>query len=155
MQNKNLLTKKGYEKIKKEYEELKNVKRPAALERLQRARAMGDLRENSDYHAAREELGWIDGRLQELEEILKNAEVVEESQDDSIVQLGDTVELEVSGSKITITLVGEHEGDPLNNKFSINSPLGSALLGKSINTEVEVSTPSGKKLYKIVKISRD
>ncbi len=154
MSDKIKVTQKGLEKLRREYKELVEDKRPKAVERLQKARAMGDLRENSEYHAAREDLGWIEGRIKELEEILKKVEIVEESADDNVVQMGDTVELEVSGLRIEITLVGDFEADPMQNRFSVNSPLGSALVGRKINEKVVVDTPAGKKEYLIVKISR-
>ncbi len=151
MQKKIHLTKEGYEKLKKEYEELKNVKRPAAVERLQKARSMGDLSENSEYTAAREELNFIDGRIAELEAVLNQAEIVEKEKGEG-VQLGDKVLLEVEGKELGILLVGEFEADPMKNKFSIDSPLGQALIGRKEGEEVKVSTPAGEKIYKVKKV---
>ncbi len=154
MADKIKITQQGLQKLKNEYQQLIEEKRPKAVERLQKARAMGDLRENSEYHAAREDLGWIESRIKELEEILKNVEIVEEQADDNVVQMGDTVELEVAGSRIEITLVGDFEADPMQNRFSVNSPLGSALVGRKLNEKVLVETPAGKREYLIVRISR-
>ena len=151
MQKKIHLTKAGYEKLKKEYEELKNVKRPAAVERLQKARSMGDLSENSEYTAAREELNFIDGRLAELEAVLNQAEIVEKEKGEG-VQLGDKVLLEVEGKELEILLVGEFEADPMKNKFSIDPPLGRALVGKKEGEEVKVTTPAGEKVYKVKRV---
>ncbi len=153
MQKKIHLTKEGYEKLKKEYEELKNVKRPAAVERLQKARSMGDLSENSEYTAAREELNFIDGRIAELEAVLNQAEIVEKEKGEG-VQLGDKVLLEVEGREFEILLVGEFEADPMGNKFSINSPLGQALVGKKEGEEVKISTPAGEKIYRVKRITK-
>lgn len=151
MNRKIQLTKEGLEKLKKEYKELKKIKRPKAVERLQKARAMGDLSENSEYTAARQELNFIDGRLAELEAILSQAEIIEEK-GGSGVQIGDKVVLEFEGKDLEIELVGDFEADPSSNKFSIDSPLGKAILGKGEGEEVEVQTPMGEKKYKIVKI---
>ena len=153
MQKKLKFTKEGLEKLKKEYKKLKEIKRPAAVERLQKARSMGDLSENSEYQAAREELNFIDGRLAELEVILKQAEVVERSEGEGI-QVGDRVVLALEGVELKIHLVGEFEADPMNNKFSVDSPLGKALIGKKQGDEVKIITPAGKRVYKVVKIIR-
>ncbi len=152
MKDKILMTKEGLEKLKKEYEELKK-RRPKAVERLQKARAMGDLSENSEYTAARQELSFIDGRILELEAIISRAEIVEEKVSDR-VQMGDTIELESEGKRMRIVLVGEFEADPVKSKFSINSPLGKALVGRKKGEEVEVETPAGKRVYRILRITK-
>ncbi|MCX7955843.1 MAG: transcription elongation factor GreA [Patescibacteria group bacterium] len=151
----NQLTQQGFEKLKKELEELKNQKRPQAVERLAKARSMGDLSENSEYTAAKEELAFVEGRIQEIEEILKNAQVAENPSNDTIVELGETIVVEKNQEKITFTIVGEYEADPINGKISVNSPIGKGLIGKKVGEIVEIETPSGKNIYKILEIKKN
>ncbi len=146
------LTKQGAENLKKELEELKNQKRPKTVDRLSRARAMGDLSENSEYSAAKEELAFVEGRIQEIEEVLKNAIIVEINSNEQIVQIGNTVIVEANNEKKQFQIVGEFEVDPLNNKLSNNSPIGQALIGKKVGDIVEVNIPAGKVFYKIIEI---
>jgi len=146
------LTKTGFEKLKQEFEELKTKTREEVLKRLNQARSMGDLSENSAYSSAKEELNLVEGRIAELEEILKNAKIVEEVQDKTTVQLGSSVVVEINGKKEKFEIVGEFEADPLNKKLSHTSPIGKALFGKKIGEWVEVEVPAGKIRYKIVEI---
>ena len=146
------LTQEGFQKLKLELEELKNVKRPNAVNRLTKARSMGDLSENSEYTAAKEELNFIDHKIAELEEILKNVEVVDKGKDGAILELGETAVVESQGQRLEYQIVGEYEADPLKNKISSTSPIGQALLGRRINEEVEITVPAGKIIYKIIDI---
>lgn len=147
------LTQEGFGRFQNELDNLKNVKRPAAVERLQKARAMGDLSENSEYVAAKEDLAFTEGRILELEEILKNAEVISSNSIDSTtVSLGKKVTVEIQSNKETFHIVGEFEADPLNKKVSPTSPVGKALIGKRVGETVEIEIPAGKKTYKIVDI---
>lgn len=145
------VTKDGLEDLKKELEELKEVKRPEVLERVSAARAMGDLSENSEYTAAREELALIDGRIEELEDMLKRVKIIEDKADtgSKTVKLGSKVSIVVGSKHEVFTVVGEWEADPTERKISHESPLGKALIGKSIGENVEVEAPAGKILYKI------
>lgn len=150
------VTREGLAELKNELEELKNVKRPQVLERVSQARSMGDLAENSEYTAAREELSLMDGRIEELAEIIKGANLIEEKHTkgrNAIVQLGSAITLSVNGKKELFTLVGEWEADPKAKKISHESPLGKALIGKSIGEKVEVEAPAGKVLYTVVGIN--
>lgn len=147
------LTKEGFEKLKLELQELKDVKRPLAVEALQKARAMGDLSENSAYHAAKEEQALVEGRISELEYILKSALVVTNNVDKSTVSLGSTILVDLNGSQSTFQIVGEFEADPGKNKLSVTSPLGKGFLGKHVNETVEIEIPAGKSTYKILRIS--
>ena len=146
------LTKIGFEKLQLELKELKNKTKEEVLKRLNQARAMGDLSENSAYSAAKEELNLIEGRIAELEEILKNAEIVEGNNNKNIVQVGSSVVVEINGQKEQFEIVGEFEADPLNKKLSHTSPIGQALTGKKVGDWVEVEVPAGKIKYKIVEI---
>ncbi len=138
--------------MKKEYEELVKVKKPYAVERLHKARSMGDLSENSEYTAAKEELAFVEGRILEIEEILKDVEIVSNQANGSHIELGTSVTVEVNGKKELFQIVGEFEADPMSQKLSHTSPIGQALLGKKQGEWVTVEVPAGKIKYKIVEI---
>ena len=146
------LTKEGYDKIQKEYKELVEVKKPYAVDRLGKARSMGDLKENSEYSAAKEELAFVDGRIREIEQILKIVEVIEKSNDSSIVELGNFVTVETQGKTELYQVVGEFEADPMNKRISSTSPIGLALIGKKVGDIVKVNIPAGEVQYRIVEI---
>lgn len=146
------LTKEGLKKIKKELDQLKTNKRPLAVERLKKARAMGDLSENSEYTAAKEDLAFVEGRIQELEQIINSAEVVTNHQNTNEVSLGNKVTVELNGNRDEFYIVGEFEADPLNKKLSHTSPIGNSLIGRKIGESVEVNVPAGKMIYKIIDI---
>ena len=152
------LTKEGLSSLKKEYEALTLTKRPRAVERIAIARGLGDLSENSEYAAAREELSFIDGRIEELDSILNHAKVIREAKTNGKsghgqIKLGSKVTLHIAGKKEIFTVVGEWEADPAERKISHESPLGKALLGKEVGEKVEVNAPAGKILYTIVAVS--
>lgn len=148
-----LLTQHGLEELKKEYHELTQKKRPDMVERIARARELGDLAENSEYAAAKEDLAFIDGRIVELEDILNGAKVISISKRDrKTITIGCRVELHVNGKKELFTIVGEWEADPLKKRISHTSPLGRALIGKKVGEIVSVDAPVGKINYKILKI---
>jgi transcription elongation factor GreA len=147
------LTKEGLASLKKEYDELVGVKRPNVLARVSQARNMGDLSENAEYVAAREELTFIDGRIDELEVILKQAVIIKDIKvSGHAVKLGSTVTLNSSGKKEIFTVVGEWEADPTNKKISHESPLGKMLIGKKVGEKVQVDAPAGKITYAIVSV---
>lgn len=144
------LTKEGFEKLQKELRELRDKKRPATVERLQKARAMGDLSENSEYTAAKEDLALVEGRTQELEAILKDVEVTENHTQHDGIEIGDKIVVEHNGQQEEYSIVGEFEADPMNKKLSHTSPIGKALLGKTVGETVEVKIPAGKTTYTIL-----
>lgn len=146
------LTQKGLSDLEKEHEDIVKIKRPEVVERLAAAREMGDLSENAEYTAAREELAFIDGRIEELEQILKQAVVIEDHHGDKMVSLGSQVTLKVGGKQEVFTLVGEWEADPQQKTISHESPLGKALMGKAVGDDVEVEAPAGKMVYTVVSI---
>ena len=154
MDKKIYLTKDGLEELKEEYEELTKKKRPDVVTRLAEARDMGDLSENAEYVAARDELSFIDGRIDELEEVLRQVVIIEEpkSGKNTVVTLGSTVTVHIGRKKEDFTVVGEWEADPADKKISDQSPLGKALMGKKIGEKVEVEAPAGKVLYTIVSV---
>ena len=146
------LTKQGYEDLKKELEELVHVKRPKIVERLSYARSQGDLSENSDYHHAKEELDFLDGRIAELESVLANAKIVASNRSKGKVGVGSKVRLKVNGQEHTFHVVGEWEADPKAKKISHTSPLGQALIGKKPGDKVKVEAPAGQITYEILEI---
>lgn len=147
------LTKEGLAELKKEYEELAKVKRPEVLERVSQARDMGDLSENAEYTAAREELTFIDGRIGELEELLKGASLIHGTAGKGAIKLGSKVTLHIGGKKEEYAVVGEWEADPMEKKISHESPLGKALLGKKVGEKVEVEAPAGKVVYTVAAVN--
>ena len=146
------LTTEGYSKLQQELKELANTKRPLAVERLQKARSMGDLKENSEYAAAKEDLAFVEGRVQEIEAILKKAVVATVKTNNDFVEIGNRVIVEKNGLQEEYLLVGEYEADPQQKKLSPTSPLGKALLNKKVNDITEVEAPAGKVQYKILEI---
>lgn len=146
------LTKEGFENLQKELKDLLENKKPTAVDRLSKARAMGDLSENSEYTAAKEDLSFVEGRIQEVEEIIKTAEVVTNHNGNHTVDVGAAVTVEADGKKDEFHIVGEFEADPMNKKLSHTSPIGNALLGKKVGDLVEVTIPAGKIIYKILGI---
>lgn len=146
------LTQKGFDDLKIEHQDLINNKKPKAIERLGKARSMGDLAENSEYTAAKEELAFVEGRVHEIEGIINNAEVVENNNTSDLVQVGSSVTVETNGKNELFQIVGEFEADPMNKKLSQNSPIGQALVNKKVGDLVEVNIPAGKVQYKIIEI---
>ena len=146
------LTQKGYDDLKTEYQDLTKNKKPKAIERLSKARSMGDLSENSEYTAAKEELAFVNERAQEISEIFENAVVVESPSNKTNIDIGNTVIVETQGKTDEFQIVGEFEADPMNKKLSQNSPIGQALINKKVGDSVEVNIPSGKVQYKIIDI---
>jgi len=146
------ITKEGYDKIQSEYKDLIEVKKPYAVDRLGKARSMGDLKENSEYSAAKDELAFVEGRIREIEEILKTVEVINKHSDNSVVELGNFVTVETQGKTEEYQIVGEFESEPMNKKLSSTSPIGKALFNKKIGDVVEVEIPAGKIQYKIITI---
>jgi len=145
-------TKSGFADLKLELKELIDVKRPAGIERVARARDFGDLSENSEYHAAREELSFLEGRINELEDLVKKAKVVEPKASNNKIGVGSKVTVEIAGNEHIYELVGEWEADPVKKKISHTSPLGQALMGKGKGDDVEFEAPAGKVVYKVKKI---
>ncbi|MGL5914654.1 MAG: transcription elongation factor GreA [Culicoidibacterales bacterium] len=141
------MTAEGKLQLEQELEYTIEVKRPEVIEKLQVARSFGDLSENSEYDAAKDEQAQVEARILQLEAMLRSAEIVEKTSTD-VVGFGSTVEfLEVGEDDIEeITIVGSAEADPLDGKISNDSPMAIALIGKTIGDEVEVSLPNGTTL---------
>jgi transcription elongation factor GreA len=148
------LTAEGAERLRKELADLKGPQRLALAKRLRDAIQMGDLSENADYHKAKEDQGFLEGRIQELEFILRNAIVVEESGGPKeVVAVGARVTIQEPGADAeTFYLVGAKEADPRAGKISHESPIGQALMDHRVGDTVEAETPGGKITLKIIKI---
>jgi transcription elongation factor GreA len=148
------LTKEGYKKFEEELEYLKVVKRKENIEALQEARAQGDLSENAEYDAARDEQAQIESRIVELENILKNAKIIEEDGSKGISIGKEVVFQELpNGTEERYYIVGSEEADPFNGKISINSPIAQSLIGHEIGESVNISTPGGVVKVKILDVT--
>jgi transcription elongation factor GreA len=149
------MTLAGKKKLEDELENLITVKRKEVVERIKVARSFGDLSENSEYDSAKEEQGFVEGRITTIESMLRNALIIEESQGQSdIVTLGKTitfVELP-DGDEEEYTIVGSAEADPFEGRISNDSPIARALLGKKVDDVVKISTPGGDMEVRIVSI---
>lgn len=146
-----LLTQEGLDKIKEELRDLIENKRPEVAKRIQDAREAGDISENSEYDAAKQEQSYVEGRISELEDIVKYAKISTIRMDDE-VGVGCKVTVHMESSEDTFYIVGGPEADPMAKKISGESPLGSALLGKRVGEKVEFEAPVGKLVYTILKI---
>lgn len=145
------LTKEGLEKLQQELKNLVEVKRPEVANRIKAAREMGDISENAEYDSARQEQSFVEGRISELEDIIKNAKVTDKAAGDKVV-VGSKVTVHIDGDEETFHIVGAYEANPIEKKISHESPLGSTLLGKKIGEKIEVEAPVGKLTYTILKI---
>ena len=152
MSKKYLLTKEGLEKLNEELKTLINDKRKEVIERIREAAAHGDLSENADYAQAREEQSFIEGRIQEVEDIIKNAEIITTSGHGTIVTIGSTVMVKAGGQERKYAIVGSNEANPKENKISNESLVGKALLGRKAREKFKVATPAGEMEYEIVAI---
>ena len=152
-----VMTYDGLKKMEQELENLKTVRRKEVAEKIKEARGQGDLSENAEYDAAKEEQGEIESRIVQLENLLRNAEVI----DEDVLKM-DVVNL---GSKVTVldvefdeemeyTIVGSPEADPMNGRISNESPLGMALLGQKVGATVMADTPDGEVAFKILNIQK-
>jgi transcription elongation factor GreA len=146
----------GAEKLKTELARLKSSERPRIIQAIAEARAHGDLSENAEYHAAKEQQGFIEGRIQELEHKLANAQVIDPTtvNANGRVVFGATLDLmdEHSGQQVTYQIVGDHEADIAQGKISISSPIARALIGKEQGAVVDVQVPGGVRQYEILEI---
>jgi len=147
MNKKYQITDSGRKELEKELAELKS-RRGEIAEKIAEARSFGDLSENAEYDAAREEQGLLETRVIEIEDILQHASIIK-SADATVVGLGSAVELKNSDKTVTYTVVGPVEADPMEGKISDESPIGQALMGKRVGDEVTISTPKGEIVYTI------
>ncbi len=153
MSKKYLLTQDGLNKLNTELKELINTKRPDVIERIREAVSHGDLSENADYSQAREEQSFIEGRIQEIEDVIKNAEIITPSTRGSMVTIGSTVTIKASGHEKKYIVVGSSEANPKEGKISNESIVGKALLGRKVGEKFKVSAPAGEIDYEIIHIA--
>jgi transcription elongation factor GreA len=149
------MTPEGHEALQEELKNLKTVERPAIVKAIAAAREHGDLSENAEYHAARERQSFVEGRIGELEDTTKRAEIIDTTKlKGKIVRFGAKVKLadEETDEENTYQLVGEFEADIEKRKISIMSPLGKALIGSEIGDSVEVTTPNGVRYFEVVSV---
>nr|WP_290668828.1 transcription elongation factor GreA [Ardenticatena sp.] len=148
------LTAEGKAKLEEELRYLKEVRRPEVAEMIRRAREEGDLRENAGYDEAKREQAFVEGRIQQLEELLRHVQVIDEAaKAQGVVTLGSTVVVrEEGGPEERFTVVGSAEADPANGRISNESPIGKALLGHKVGDRVEVQTPGGTIVFEVIAI---
>lgn len=149
------VTPEGLKQINDELENLKTVRRDEVAQKLEIAIKQGDLKENADYHDAKEEQGFIEARIRQLESMLGRAKLIENSGPSNVVRVGSTVTVAEDGSDEleTYTIVGAHEADPTRGRISNESPIGSALLGAKKGQTVSAMTPAGKLAFTIHEIA--
>jgi transcription elongation factor GreA len=148
----NYLTPEGEAKLKAELEDLKGPRREELAQRLRSAIQMGDLSENADYHKAKEDQGFLEGRIQEIEAILRNSVLIEKVTSD-VITIGSHVTIQEDGlDPENYHIVGPTEADPRNGRISHQSPIGVALMNKKVGQVAEAETPGGKIKFKIIKV---
>ena len=146
------MTRLGYDRLRDEVERLKK-ERPNIVRAIAEARAHGDLSENAEYHAAREEQGFLEGRIKALEAKLKIAEVVAPTERGALVELGSHVRVEVDGEETTMQVVSSAEANSREGRISSASPVGAALMGRKVGDVVTIVTPGGNIRYSVLEIS--
>lgn len=148
-----LLTEEGLKKLHEELKVLKDDRRKEVIERIQEAVSHGDLSENADYAQAKEEQSFIEGRILEIEEMIKNAEIIEHNGNHNVVSIGSTVTIKTNGSETKYQIVGSNEANPAAGKISNESLVGRGLLGAKVGQAIVVESPVGKTEYEVVAIS--
>ncbi|PSL45079.1 transcription elongation factor GreA [Salsuginibacillus halophilus] len=154
-EKKHYMTEEGLKKLEEELEYLKTSRRQEVVERIKIARGFGDLSENSEYDAAKDEQAFVEGRINQVETMIRNAEIIEDDGSNDEVSLGKSVKFQElpNGDEEVYTIVGSAESDPLEGKISNDSPMAQSLLGRKIGDEVSVSTPGGEIKVKIKEIN--
>lgn len=151
--NKMVLTKEGLVKLQEELNYLLDEKRYEVADRIKQAKEFGDLSENAEYQDAKEEQAFVEGRILELDSIIKTAAIAEVNGNTDKVSIGSKVKVDRNGDQTEFTIVGSTEADPINRRISLESPLAQALLDKKVGDDVEVELPAGTAVYKILQIS--
>jgi transcription elongation factor GreA len=148
------ITKKGLDKLQAELDELLSVKRPQVADRIKNAKEFGDISENAEYEDAKNDQGWIEGRIMTLEKMIRNAEIIKEPSRKAAdgVQLGSKVKVKDEFGETSYTIVGPVEADPTRGLISLESPVGKALMGHAKGDKVKVATPGGNSTVTILSI---
>ena len=144
-----LLTKEGLDKLATELEELRTIRRAEVAERIKYAKDFGDISENAEYEAAKNEQGMLEGRILTLEMMVRNAVIIEQAEVGGVVQVGSTVEVKDEFGTQAFTIVGPAEVDVTSGRISMESPVGKALLGRRIGEKVQVQSPGGVRELKV------
>lgn len=152
MDDEQIISPEGYEKLKQELDHLVNEKRKEIADRIEKAKELGDLSENAEYHEAKDAQAFNEARIAEINNTLKNVKVVEQKKSNNEVSMGSTVTISDGDKEKKYTIVSFNEVDPAEGKISNESPIGTALLGKKKGQSVTINTPNGEKEYKIKKI---
>lgn len=147
------ISQEKYDTLKKELDQIKNKKIPEVAKKIDEARQQGDLSENAEYQAAREEMAWVKGREIEINSILDNSEIVEHDKTNNIIQIGSKIIVEKDNEKKEYEIVGAQEADPASGKISNESPLGSIFLAKKVGDEVELKLADKIQKIKILSIN--
>ncbi len=150
------VTREGHAKLLEELDHLVTVRRPEIIRAVATAREEGDLRENAGYDAARNDQGFIEGRIRDIESILKRIEIIDEDavvSDESLVRIGSTVTITIDGDEETYTIVGAVEANPAQGRISNESPFGKALLGRRVGESADIQTPTTTLRAKIVSVA--
>ncbi|MEW6982008.1 transcription elongation factor GreA [Colwelliaceae bacterium 6471] len=150
------MTVQGADALREELHQLKSVKRPQIVEAIAEAREHGDLKENAEYHAAREQQGFCEGRIQDIEGKLSNAQIIDVSKIPNTGKVIFGVKVTLlnidTDEEVTYQIVGDDESDIKNNRISINSPIARGLIGKEVDSEIEIKTPGGVVEYEIIAV---
>lgn len=146
------LSPEGLKKLQEELHELKSVRRRETADKIEAAKALGDLSENAEYQEAKQEMSFIQGRIQEIESIFKNYKIIEEASGD-VIGLGSNLAVEIKSETKKFKIVGSEEANPTEGLISNESPLGDAFVGHKAGDEVEVATPGGVQTYKIISVT--
>ncbi|MFA6524662.1 MAG: transcription elongation factor GreA [Patescibacteria group bacterium] len=150
--NNTFITKEGLERLKLELQTLKTTKRKQIAERIREAKELGDLSENAEYTEAKEEQAFAEGKIIELEHVIKNCQVIESGKLSDSVVVGSKIKISSDNLESVYTIVGSNEADPSNGRISNESPIGKAFLGKKVGDIVEVKIPQGFKQFRIIEI---
>ncbi|CAM2753519.1 MULTISPECIES: transcription elongation factor GreA [Salinicoccus] len=142
------MTQSGYEQLQEELEHLRTVKRPEVVEKIKVARSFGDLSENSEYDAAKDEQGFVEQEITKIEDMLRHAKIIEDTSNNNMVQIGKTVTFKElpDGDEESYQIVGSAEADPFEGKISNESPIAKSLLGAKLNDSVNVPLPNGNEM---------
>lgn len=151
-ENQTFITEDGYKKLVEEYRSLKDVKRQEIASRIELAKSFGDLSENAEYTDARNEQAFNEGRILELETILKTATVIKQTSGGSTVTMGSKIRIKMDGKEQEFSIVGSQEADPVAGKISYESPMGKSFIGKKVGDKFEIEVPKGKIKIEIVAI---
>jgi transcription elongation factor GreA len=147
------ITPEGLAKLKEELNHLKTVKRQEVAKRIQEAKELGDLSENAEYSDAKTEQAFTEGRIQEIEAVIRDAKIIEKDTSSSVVQIGSRILVKEDGDEKEFNIVGSNEADPIKGFISNESPMGKAFLGRKIGDKVSIEVPKGIVNFEIVEIS--